>query len=47
MSTKLVRFVTLLLVIGILGVSGVVRAAPPSLAGTAISLAAVGHGTLI
>jgi hypothetical protein len=40
MYTKLIRFVTLLLVIGILGASGVVRAAPPSLAGTAISLAA-------
>jgi hypothetical protein len=40
MFAKLFRFVTLLLVIGILGVSGVVRAAPPSLAGTAISLAA-------
>ena len=40
MFAKLFRFVTLLLVIGILGASGVVRAAPPSLAGTAISLAA-------
>jgi hypothetical protein len=40
MFAKLFRFVTLLLVIGILGASGVVRAVPPSLADTAISLAA-------
>jgi len=40
MYTKLIRFVTLLVVIGILGASGVVRAAPQSSAGTAIHVTA-------
>ena len=42
MFTKLVRFIAVLAVIGIMGTSGAVRAAPPSSTGTAISLAATG-----
>ncbi|MDN5273937.1 hypothetical protein QTO31_18370 [Chloroflexus sp. MS-CIW-1] len=40
MFTQMIRFVTFLAVIGIVGTAGVVRAVPPSLADTAISLAA-------
>jgi hypothetical protein len=40
MFTQMIRFVTFLAVIGIAGTSGVVHAVPPSLADTAISLAA-------